>query len=51
MNSPDINLNNLTMNAVKTDANGVIGLETLFHFHQEDQKVRAEYRGGKTELG
>ena len=51
MNSTDINLNDLTMNAVETDANGVIGVDTLFHFHQTGQQVHAEYRGGKIEHG
>ncbi len=39
------------MNAVETDENGVIGKETIFHFHQTGSHVHAEYRGGKIEHG
>ena len=51
MESANINLNNLTMNAVETDENGVIGIETIFNFHQDGEYVHAEYRGGKIERG
>ncbi len=42
-----ISLNGLKMNAVKTAPNGVINHETYFDFHQDDDKVWAEYSGGK----
>jgi len=49
--STNINLNNLTMNAVETDENGVIDFDTIFNFHQQGEHVYAEYHGGKIEHG
>ena len=46
-----ISLAGLTANAVETDPNGVIGPETVFRFHQEDDQVWAHYEGGKIERG
>ena len=37
-----INLNGLRMNAIDTDANGVVNAETIFHFHQLGETVWAE---------
>lgn len=39
------------MNAVETDANGVINADTIFVFHQSDETVRAEYAGGQVIQG
>ena len=35
------------MNAVETDENGVIGVDTFFKFRQTGEYVSAEYAGGK----
>ncbi len=45
----EFNLNDLRMNAVETDENGVIDERTIFEFRQEGQSVHAEYSGGKIE--
>ena len=45
------NLDGLVMNAVETDPNGVIGIDTFFHFRQEGQYVNAEYSGGRVNKG
>lgn len=37
----------LTLNVFETDHNGVIDIDNIFHFHQDKQKVHAEYRGEK----
>ena len=49
MNS--FNLNNLVMNAVETDSNGVINHETIFNFKQNDDRVYSDYSGGKIDKG
>jgi hypothetical protein len=46
-----IDLDGLRMNAVETDANGVIDRDTVFQFHQDGDKVHAEYAGGSIERG
>ena len=46
MNQEIINLDGLAMNAVDTDCNGVIGIETIFKFKQAGKYVSAEYAGG-----
>jgi hypothetical protein len=47
----DINLDGLRMNAVETAATGVISEETVFTFHQDGDRVWAEYAGGRVERG
>jgi hypothetical protein len=47
----DFSLDGLSMNAVETDANGVINVDTTFTFHQSDETVRAEYAGGQVVQG
>lgn len=47
----EFNLDNLRMNAVETDRNGVIDARTVFRFHQTGAKVHAEYAGGEVERG
>ena len=39
------------MKAVATDPNGVIGIDTYFHFRQDGQNVSAEYSGGRVNKG
>ncbi|UCE59353.1 MAG: hypothetical protein JSU63_18165 [Phycisphaerales bacterium] len=46
-----ISLDGLKMNAVETDANGVIGVDTIFKFRQTGEYVSAEYAGGKIRQG
>lgn len=42
----DYDLDGVTMNVVKTDANGVVNNETIFQFRQSGNVVTASYRGG-----
>ena len=42
-----ISLDGLIMNAVETDPNGVIGVDTIFNFHQAGNNVHCDYAGGK----
>ena len=51
MEKNEFNLDGLIMNAVETDPNGVIGIETIFRFRQTDQFVDADYSGGQIEKG
>ena len=51
MNTEPISLDGLRMNAVETDPNGVIGVETIFKFRQTGSRVYAEYAGGKIDQG
>ncbi len=51
MNAPEFNLDGLLMNAVETDPNGVIGVDTIFRFRQSEAFVHAEYSGGKIHQG
>jgi hypothetical protein len=46
-----IELDGLRMNAVETDPNGVIDRDTIFMFHQDGDRVHAEYAGGRIERG
>ncbi len=46
-----ISLDGLTMNAVATDENGVIGVDTIFKFRQAGECVSAEYAGGRIRQG
>ena len=46
-----IDLNGMSMNAVETDENGVIGVDTIFNFKQSSGYVTAEYAGGKIRQG
>ena len=46
-----INLDNIRMNVVKTDACGVVNHETIFYFTQKNDKVEAVYTGGKIVKG
>jgi hypothetical protein len=39
------------MNAVKTAPNGVVNLETIFHFKEVDEVITAEYSGGRIKHG
>lgn len=45
------NLDGLKMNAVETDPNGVIGVDTIFSFRQVGNSVSAHYSGGRVEQG
>lgn len=47
----NISLDDLKMHAVETDANGVIGIDTIFTFSQTGSKVTADYSGGQIEQG
>jgi len=42
---------NQKMNAVKTASNGVVNHETIFHFKESDDKITAEYAGGRIRQG
>ena len=44
-------LDGLTMNAVRTAPNGVVGPETIFEFRQEGDLVQASYAGGRVAAG
>lgn len=51
MKKPDesalINFNNRSFRAVQNTENGETSAETVFHYHQEDNILTAEYSGGK----
>src|SRR5262245_10158104 len=44
-------LDGVRMRVITTAANGVVGRDTLFEFHQEGPVVTAPYRGGKILTG
>lgn len=44
-------LDGMTMNAVQTAPNGVVSEDTHFHFHQDGERVHADYSGGRVERG
>lgn len=44
---PPTSLDGVKMCVITTAANGVVGRETIFEFHQEGRVVTAPYRGGK----
>lgn len=46
-----INLNGLRMNAVQTAVNGVVNIDTIFEFKQDENRVTASYSGGKVIQG
>ena len=46
-----VNLDGIRMRAEKTAANGVINKKTIFHFHQKENCVWAEYAGGRVARG
>ena len=39
------------MNVIETAPNGVVNKETIFHFHQHQNSVHAQYSGGQIENG
>ncbi len=41
-----LNYNNKTFKSITNTSNGEVGEETLFHYHQKDKVVWAEYSGG-----
>ena len=45
------NYNQRRFQSVSNAANGEVGAETLFHYHQEGALVWAEYRGGAIVYG
>lgn len=47
MSNVRMNIDGMIMNAVETDENGVIGVDTIFNFKQSSGYVSAEYAGGK----
>src|SRR5258708_7004409 len=49
--SPPASLDGVKMCVITTAANGVVGRETIFDFHQEGRVVTAPYRGGKIIAG
>ncbi|MDN5199784.1 hypothetical protein QQ008_00380 [Fulvivirgaceae bacterium BMA10] len=44
-------LEKIRMNVVETAPNGVVNLDTIFTFSQQDGIVSAEYAGGKIQKG
>lgn len=46
-----INLDNIHMNVIKTDACGVVNHETIFQFSQKNDVFEAKYAGGKIRQG
>jgi len=40
-------LNNKSFRSAGNSENGEVGSETIFHYHQEQQQVWAEYAGGE----
>ncbi len=51
MSNVRMNIDGMIMNAVETDENGVIGVDTIFKFRQTGEYVSAEYTGGKIRKG
>lgn len=49
--SLSLSLDGVKMRVITTAANGVVGRETIFDFHQEGRVVTAPYRGGKILAG
>ncbi len=48
---PKINYDNKTFAYVENSASGEVSSETLFHYHQKDDLVWAEYAGGAIRFG
>jgi hypothetical protein len=46
-----INLNGIKMNVIETAPNGIVNKDTIFIFTQIEDRVYAEYAGGKIEKG
>ncbi len=44
-------LNNLKMNVIQTAKNGIVNEETIFHFKQDPNTVKAHYSGGRIRFG
>ncbi|HKJ85466.1 MAG TPA: n-acetylglutamate synthase [Spirochaetia bacterium] len=42
----NVNLNGRTFHTAENTSNGEVGRETVFHYHQNDRMVWAEYAGG-----
>lgn len=49
--STQFSLDNVKMNVVKTAETGVVNHETIFHFSQDEDRVFAQYQGGKIQMG
>ena len=47
----ELDLNGLRMHVAETASNGVVNAETYFDFHQDEDRVWAEYAGGGIERG
>jgi hypothetical protein len=46
-----INYDNKTFASIQNSATGDVGAETVFHYHQKDNLVWAEYAGGAIVFG
>lgn len=46
-----INLNSKTFSPVENTENGEVSGKTVFHYHQDGDRVWAEYSGGSVERG
>lgn len=46
-----INYNNKKFASLENSKTGEVSTETVFHYHQKDNLVWAEYSGGKIEFG
>ena len=46
-----INYDNRKFTSVSNSATGEVGAETIFHYHQKDSLVWAEYAGGEIVFG
>ena len=46
-----INYDNKTFASVQNSETGEVGAETVFHYHQKDNLVWAEYAGGEIVFG
>ena len=44
-------LNNIKMNVIETSKNGIVDKETIFHFEQDANTVKANYSGGRIREG
>jgi len=49
--SHSLNLDGKRMNAIQTAANGAVNVDTVFEFHQSEDRVWAEYSGGQIAHG
>jgi hypothetical protein len=46
-----MNLHGRRMRVVQTAPNGIVGIDTVFHFHQTGAVVEARYVGGRIAVG